>query len=227
MTEVTGQEGYRETEHSRSWLVRAGIVVTIAASVAGLVTTGVATLFGAKVAESQLDQSRGVAEEKERAQAARVSYWVDLQPKGRLRLHLMNRSPDPIANVQMTFAVTLPPSGYPDPERVFFAVTMPSVPPCSDIIFTADDMTYSSDELSKGHFIHPQYDDKTGKAFRKEWIPLPIEEFVADFSDRDGVRWRRTRGLLIRNPEDPEVKRGRFVGYVQAVPPVPLKSCGG
>lgn len=179
------------------------------------------------MAESQLDQSKEIAEEKKRAQAARVSYWVDVQRDGGTRLHLMNRSPDPIANVQMTFAVILPPSGYPDPERALFAVWMPSVPPCSDLIYTTGDMTFSDGDLDRGEFIAPQSVQVAGEKFRKEWHPLAIEEFLADFSDRDGVRWRRAHGLLTRDPGKPEVKRGKYVGYVKAVSPQSLQSCGG
>ncbi|MGW0314041.1 hypothetical protein [Streptomyces flavidovirens] len=207
--------------------MKIGVIVTIVASIGGLITTGVGTLYGAWVAEDQLDQSREVAEEKERAQAALISYWVDLQHDGGSRLHLMNRSPDPISNVQMTFAVTLPSAGRPDHPRVFFAVTMPSVPPCSDMLFTPDDMTYMENEQVAGDFDVPQWDKDAGYRFRKEWKPLPIEAFLADFSDRDGVRWRREGGLLTREPGDPKAKRARLVGYVQAkaASSQPLKSC--
>ncbi|MGW7052989.1 hypothetical protein [Streptomyces sp. NPDC054887] len=209
-----------------SWLVRAGMIVTIGASIAGLVFTGVATWYSAAVADDQLKQSREAEEEKERAQAALISYWVDLQHNGRSRLHLMNRSPDPISEVQMTFAVTLPSDGRDNP-RVFFAVKMPSVPPCSDMLFTPDDMSYSENRLAAGDFLVPQWVQSAGDKFRKEWHPLPIEAFLADFSDRDGVRWRRTGGLLTREPGDPKAKRARLVGYVQAkaTSPKPLKSC--
>ncbi|MGA4960276.1 hypothetical protein [Streptomyces lavendulocolor] len=227
MAEETGQEIGKEGQHS-PLAVKIGVIVTIIASIASLITTGVATLFGAMVADDQLDQSRQVAEEKERAQAGLISYWVDLQHDGRARLHLMNRSPDPISNVHMTFAVPLPAEGNPDLEEVLFALSMPSVPPCSDMTFTTGDMTYTVDEpLVKGKFIPLLQNEKVGKIFPKAWEPLPpIKAFAADFNDRDGVRWRRTRGLLSRDPGDLRAKRGRYVGFVQVVSPQNLPSCG-
>jgi hypothetical protein len=63
-----------------------------------------------------------------------------------------------------------------------------------------------------GAFI-PLQSQKAGESFRKDWEPLPpIKAFAADFNDRDGVRWRRTRGLLSRDPGDLKAKRGRTSG---------------
>ncbi|MFF8293555.1 hypothetical protein ACF068_30705 [Streptomyces sp. NPDC016309] len=172
MAETIGQEIGKEGQHS-PLAVKIGVIVTIIASIAGLITTGVATLFSAMVADDQLDQSRQVAEEKERAQADLISYWVDLQHDGKARLHMMNRSPDPISNVQMTFAVPLLAEGNPHLEEILFALRMPSVPPCSDMIFTTGDMTYIVDvPLFKGKFI-PLQNQKVGESFRKAWEPLP------------------------------------------------------
>ncbi|MFD0123005.1 hypothetical protein [Streptomyces virginiae] len=228
------------------------MIVTIAASIAGLVTTGVATLFSALVAGDQLDQSRQAAEEKRQAQAARVSYWVDIQQDGTPRLHLMNRSPDPISNIQMTFTLYRDIGGTPDrpdfdPDMhiVSFAVYMPGVPPCSDMVLTPNNMRYRDDRSDKEG-------DKSDKAIewyywkgkRNRWNDpfddLPIKggwlDFgkadhrilvdAADFNDRDGVRWRRTGGLLTRNPPRPPDPNALMWGVVQAVPPQPLKTCG-
>jgi hypothetical protein len=57
------------------------------ASLGGLVTTGIGTIWSARVSADQLAQSREQAEEKQREQAARVSYRVDAGPKGESRFH--------------------------------------------------------------------------------------------------------------------------------------------
>ncbi|MER5966375.1 hypothetical protein [Streptomyces sp. NPDC002057] len=217
----------KRQEHPR--LVRTGVIVTIAASLAGLITTGVATLFGALVSQDQLDQSGEAAEEKKRAQAARISFWTDLQQDGKSRLHLMNRSPDPISTVQMIFTVLLPPDGYPEEDVVLFRAALPSVPPCSDMVFTFENLAYNESPPRPDHYIPvlPGSDSSplNWPIFKKEW-EVEIEEVAVDFTDREGVRWRRERGLLTREPGK-HVMKGTFMsGAVEAVSPQPLKLCG-
>ncbi|MEV7445649.1 hypothetical protein AB0O22_31700 [Streptomyces sp. NPDC091204] len=231
MAEETGNRGGEETGHPQPALVKVGVIVTIVASIAGLLTTGVATLYGARVADNQLDQSEQVAEEKKRAQATRVSYWVDIQEGAKPRLHLMNRSLDPISNVQMGFIVLLSFEG--DQRPISFAVKMPSVPPCSDMVFTLENMRY--DEYhSRDHspILGPPLDKlptdpgwlSFGKTEGEPQTYPPINESEVDFNDRDGVRWRRARGLLTRSPEELRLAGDRW-GVVKVVPPTPLKSC--
>ncbi|WP_031152836.1 hypothetical protein [Streptomyces erythrochromogenes] len=220
------------------------MIVTIVASIAGLVTTGVATLFNAMVADDQLSQSQQAAEEKRRAQAARFSSWVDMKPDGTLRLHLMNRSPDPIANIHLKFKAyfTDRDTVIWDMKGVSFAVHVPGVPPCSEMVLTRNNMKYRDARTDK---------DGDSLIAAREWSVRrdqwnrPLNELpttggwlevgktdlwifvdAADFNDRDGVRWRRTPSLLTRNPPEPRSPNALVWGVVQAVPPQPLKSCG-
>ncbi|MFE6834996.1 hypothetical protein ACFVFI_09175 [Streptomyces sp. NPDC057705] len=62
MTEAAGHGGGEG--HPTSRIVKVGVIVTIVASIAGLITTGVATLYSAWVADDQLKQSQQAAEEK-------------------------------------------------------------------------------------------------------------------------------------------------------------------
>lgn len=195
MTEAAGHGGGEG--HSTSRIVKVGVIATIVASVAGLITTGVATFYSARVADDQLKQSRQAAEEKKQAQAARVSYWVDIEPGGMSRLHLMNRSPDPISNVAMTFVVPLERTvdNRWDIEQASFSVRLPSVPPCSDMVFTTDNMKYYGNTGPRDPWATP-FDKLPPRAtgwrdFRKSHPPIYV--FVADFDDRDGVRWRRAK----------------------------------
>ncbi|WP_328792768.1 hypothetical protein [Streptomyces sp. NBC_00273] len=224
MTQTTGQEGGEEKERPPSRTVKLGVVVTIVASIVGLITTGVATLFSALVAHDQLDQSQQVAEERQRAQAARVSYWGDLQPDGTPRLHLMNRSPDPISNVHMFFAVEV--TDTAGRHLVSFTVVMQGLPPCSDLTFTLNDMRYKISKESKP----AEWSSPSGDLPADEWLnftgtknPLIVTGAV-EFADRDGVDWQRLGGRLTRDapPVSPTVESW---GVVHAVAPRPLKGC--
>ncbi|MFD4865300.1 hypothetical protein [Streptomyces sp. NPDC058412] len=226
MTEATGHEGGEG--HPTPRIVKIGVIVTIVASIAGLITTGVATLYSARVADDQLKQSQQAADEKKQAQAARVSYWVDIQADGMSRLHLMNRSPDPISNVKMKFTVTISPINRPKTRQASFAVNLPSVPPCSDMMFTTDNMRFYVYTDTDPRWSTPFEDltDKVWLGLGDERLPRPpIKAIMADFNDRDGVRWRRGNGLLSRDPKDPDPEPGMF-GVVSAVTPQPLKACG-
>jgi hypothetical protein len=226
--ERNAEEGPPEHE-TPSWLVRVGVIVTIVASVAGLLTTGVATLYSSLVADDQLDQSQQVAEEKRSEQAARVSYWVDRPPGGKSRVHLMNRSPDPISNVTMTFTVNLP--EHPPTSLsawASFAVLLPSVPPCSDMVFSSDDLRYTDREGTRRYAFGTPFDEvPRSQGWRAPGGGGPvINLFAARFIDRNGVSWVRERGLLTRGARQLEPQPGQL-GVVQSVPPQALKSCGG
>ncbi|GGU61242.1 hypothetical protein [Streptomyces lavendofoliae] len=222
-------------EPAPSRLVKAGVIVTLLASAAGLITTAVATLYDAKVARSQLAQSRQVADEKTRVQAARVSYWVDRPPDGTSRVHLMNRSLDPISNIHMTFRAEWDdhdvPSGLHKTAWVSFAVVVPSVPPCSDMVFSEDSLRFK--ERKKGD--RPSYRAPYEKApppdegWRDFGDTRPwLNAWAAKFADRNGVSWVRERnGLLTRGDRTPAPGWG-LQGAVIAVAESPqtLKSCG-
>ncbi|WP_158939363.1 hypothetical protein [Streptomyces sp. NRRL S-87] len=231
-SKVRTRERKQEVEQGNSapsQLVKIGAVITIVASIAGLITTGVATLFGALVADDQLKQSQHVADEKKREQAARVSYWVNVEPGGTSRLHLTNRSPDPVANLDVTFTVRLRglPATLPlEKRRVSFAVGVPSLPPCSDLVLTPHDMRYreglSREAVFLGLYEKPPSGGKWSSFKGHPWISI----YTADFTDHNGVRWRRlSDGVLAVVEERPDRPRG-LPGVVLTVPPQPLKSCG-
>ncbi|MFI1726457.1 hypothetical protein [Streptomyces sp. NPDC020489] len=229
MTEVPSGDGGHEGRHLPRGLVATGAIITILASVAGLLTTGVATLYSARVASDQLKQSQEAANEKRREQAARVSYWVDVQPDGTPWLHLTNRSPDPIFNATMLFVADRgEPPDEDDPVlwTVVFVVKVPSVPPCSDLVFTSNDMRYGTDEdLSPPSDGHP-----LAKPPGADWLsfdkpPSILTEWVV-YTDREGVMWeRRGTGLLTQPAELEFATQPGVPGVVLAVQPQPLKEC--
>lgn len=92
-----------------------GTVVGAVAAIGSLVFTGVATYYGAVVAQQQLEQAREDNEQRVQDQAARVTFWErnrfwahgggrDRPRAGAGRqgsLHLVNRSPDPVTNISV------------------------------------------------------------------------------------------------------------------------------
>lgn len=216
-----------------SGLIKAGVIVTVVGSVAGLLTTGVATLFNSLVANDQLAQSRQVAEEKTRVHAARVSYWVDRPPDGKSHVHLMNRSPDPISSVYMTFRAEWDdrhvPSGLEPKAWVSFAVVVPSVPPCSEMVFSEASLRFK--EREKGRppsYVAPfERAPGPGSGWKDFGNTRPwLNAWAAKFADRNGVSWvREKNGLLTRGDRKPDPGWG-MQGAVIAQSPQPLKSCG-
>ncbi|MFB7239357.1 hypothetical protein ACFCXK_31835 [Streptomyces sp. NPDC056269] len=225
MTDVPGGEGSPEHRHLPRVLITTGAIITIVASVAGLLTTGVATFYSASVARAQLRQSQEAAEEKRREHAARVSYWVDVQTDGTPRLHLTNRSPDPIANATMLFDTNHP--GHESASgQVVFIVKVPSVPPCSDLVFTSNDMRFGADE----NVTHPAdghpLPDLPGADWRTFGTPPDITTQWVTYTDRDGSLWKRDGSGLLTQPTELEfTTEPGLPGAVLAVQPSSLKGC--
>ncbi|QKZ20909.1 hypothetical protein [Streptomyces chartreusis] len=211
-------------------------MVTIVATLGSLVSTGIGTLWSARVAADQLTQSRQqdeermrAATERMRAQASRISVWSDRTRDGKVRVHLMNRSPDPVTRVFVAF--TMEEMGDM-PSSVDFAVKLDSLPPCSDSIIEQKTLRWATD--FRPHAKYP-------------WAPpgLPLLEEDEDwaslnygvprvagiaFSDRDGIGWVRQGGGLSSGGEA-TLRLGRelrgVVGRLRSEPLVqPAKACG-
>ncbi|MFE7586425.1 hypothetical protein ACFU5Y_33215 [Streptomyces gardneri] len=230
MSEVPGGESGPEHRHMPRGLITTGAIITIVASVAGLLTTGVATFYSASVARAQLRQSQQAAEDKRREHAARVSYWVDVQTDGTKRLHLTNRSPDPIANATMLFDTEYPglyDKRIPATEQVIFIVKVPSVPPCSDLVFTSNDMRYTTDE----NVTHPADGHPLPDLPGTDWqqFSTPPDYLTihwVTYTDRDGAMWTRDGSGLLTQPTELEfTTEPGMTGAVLAVQPQSLKGC--
>lgn len=232
MTEAPEGGSGPQDRHLPRGLVRTGAVITIVASVAGLLTTGVATLYSARIANDQLKQSKEVAEEKRREQAARVSYGVDVQPDGTPRLHLTNRSPDPISDAAMVFEADYfadsADAAKFETSTAMFVVRVVSVPPCSDLVFTSKDMRYR--KFGDGEHLVTPYpplaDEPPGSFWESFDHPPRVRTESVVYTDRNGQMWQRdNRGLLTEGPL-PHAPRGKGAdGAVMAVQPQPLKAC--
>lgn len=139
--------------------------------------TGVATYYGALVSRDQLEQSRDEIQREARDQASRVSYWTEFRhgtDKPVKRLHVMNRSPDPVTEVQSLL--------WTRPNDGRTVLELPTLAPCSETIIDVTLWTDDSDQ-----------DAGLGR------IPgsRPAARFLV-FRDRDGVRWKRDEAGLSR-----------------------------
>lgn len=103
--------------------------LTVIASLLAVLVTVPRTVWAVLVAQAQLHQADEAAVKEERAQASRVSGWASQDAHGKWLFHVMNRSPDPIAQVFLSFAPLIPDAKV----SPIWAVMVPSVPPCTDM----------------------------------------------------------------------------------------------
>lgn len=224
--EPSGQASGRE--HA-DW-TRVATVVGVVAGIGTLLFTGVATFYGAMVSRDQLTQSREDAEKSDREQASRVSTWVDYGKDGGIQLHLMNRSPDPVAYVEMYFDAKVGDWNHTKLD-VAYALNLPSVPPCSELVLAPDDWMY---RIPKGKSYFPE---SHRAPLRPEdgWKPQPTPDMIEvqylTFADRQGTTWQRDHGDLEPWEADhalpvEEADQSGMGGMKQAPRVKPVPSCG-
>ncbi|MFI5634837.1 hypothetical protein ACIA8E_36920 [Streptomyces sp. NPDC051664] len=220
-------------------LLTLGAVVTIVASLGSLATTGIGTIWSARVAADQLAQSREQDDARKRAQASRISIWTEVDDSGERRLHLANRSVDPVARVEVFLSI-YPPGGR-TLDSVTFPVLMGSLPPCTDSVISAKTLRWDPQASKEEEFTWREVDpskERWGEQVKGGWGWVT----AMSFSDRDGQEWTRNRGELKNAPDftaysaesllsdvlhaPAEEGRGPF-GRVTSLPEVQaLKSCG-
>ncbi|MDX3065814.1 MULTISPECIES: hypothetical protein [Streptomyces] len=142
------------------------------------------------MAEDQLEQSREDAERRSRDQAMRVTYWVDGGMGEPTRLHLMNRSLDPVSGVYLRFRaqddsgllLDLRDEGNSGSNSIVsFFLFMETVSPCTEITIDAESLRYGN---------------------KRKKFPRPGQVLLSGhkvrFWDRDGAVWERTTMRLQR-----------------------------
>ncbi|MDX2648522.1 hypothetical protein PV341_34125 [Streptomyces sp. PA03-1a] len=233
---VQARERAEQPEAPRSWWRRiswVGIVtnITVVIGIGSLAFTGIATYYGAAVSRDQLKQSQQQDEDQKRAQASRVSFWTERPVNGGDRLHLMNRSPDPVTDIRAFFIATRLRSGGID--AVPFRLWLVTLPPCSDTVIEAKTLRYSGDARSNDSpWEAPYATDEVDAEVKDSQGPWFIEAatFKAGiyFLDRDGAAWTRTpRGLDYGEEPPADVPPDTPTGKVVGEPLVkPVKSCG-
>ncbi|GLP72068.1 hypothetical protein TUSST3_86860 [Streptomyces sp. TUS-ST3] len=178
--------------------------VTVVGGLVSVLVGAAVAVWTVLAAQDQLDQSKKADAQEARAQASRISTWTMQEKGGKWRVHVMNRSPDPIGNVYLTFQVL--PAGMP---QVAWAVMLTSVPPCSDMTFRQDQLGYDEDRRAMDSapegitmfstFSTPVPDKPSDKGWQSltDMDPWLLSGAVG-FTDRDGVPWMRANGRLIQ-----------------------------
>ena len=161
--------------------------VGAAVAIATLLFTGIATYFQAEVAQEQLNESRGEAAQQHRSQAAEVTYWSDTDLPthvGASKVHVMNRSADPVAYVYLNFEIQL----TDDDDRFLDVHTIASsIPPCTEV-------TYDPTHLQSPQ-NHQPFDAARGR---------PVIPVSLSFQDANGTDWNRSsHGLLQERSNSP------------------------
>jgi hypothetical protein len=159
--------------------IKLGTAAAAFAAIGSLVFTAIATYYGAMVSRDQLEQSREDADRELRSQAARVSYWVENQG-GSPRVHILNRSPDPISNVTVKFMIPIETDDPFEGPWVLFQNLLLSLGPCSQATIPWSALSYSVGRTSE------RPPDKSAYLAR----------VLVWFVDRDGTIWARTQTRL-------------------------------
>ncbi|WP_406363756.1 hypothetical protein OID55_41565 (plasmid) [Streptomyces sp. NBC_00715] len=158
-----------------------GTVVGAVVAIGGLLFTGVATYYSPVVSRQQLDQVKEDRQQEMRAQASRISAWADPDMGKGGTLHVDNRSPDPATDVSVLLDTA---------EKIRAPVekwelSLPSLPPCSDVAIRAQDLGMGQVLTWEG-----RSKEKT-LANMSWWAPNLLV-----FRDADGKQWRRTPEAL-------------------------------
>ncbi|MGW4026188.1 hypothetical protein [Streptomyces sp. NPDC005009] len=164
--------------------IHVGTVIGVVAGVGSLVFTGIATYYGAVTAQEQLAQAREDSEQQQRNQASRMAFWEE--DAGRLEdeaLHLVNRSADPVTNIDVRLAVTYLGKEYQISARDI------NVPPCMEVVYRPAKMTAWLDD---GQLVN--LSRMTG------WSTLLVA-----FTDSAGVDWARGTTFLLGGVEGKNV----------------------
>ncbi|MET9901767.1 hypothetical protein [Streptomyces sp. NPDC006446] len=159
------------------------------AAIGGLWAQAVTTFWSQQTAKDQLRQSQEDQEKEERAQAMAVSLWVDRADDTddtSWRLHILNRSPDPVPFMQAAYLIRVGGGGsaralaVSGPANAYLVVNTSRLAPCTELVFSSK---------------------QTGRDWGspKGEVPLPppgsrlhFDQFAfAYFVDRDGRSWLR------------------------------------
>jgi len=203
--------GIRRWWRSIDW-GRAGTITAVVAALAGLLLTGVSTLYDALVSQGELEQTRQATDQETRAQALRVSYWTEFLTPFVKRIHVINSSSDPVTEADLLLS---PAEAGPD-----HVLQLPVLAPCSE--------TVVKEELWAKRPGH-------GPPYAPGDRPSGVVRWMA-FRDRDGLVWKRDRKGISRLPDDWTVMNAgstptlTITGVTEGTPGVlPVKqvsSCG-
>ncbi|MEV5797323.1 hypothetical protein [Streptomyces collinus] len=182
--------------------------------IATLLFTGCSTYFQAEVAKDQLDQSREKAKRDEQDQASRVAFWMDMDNSPSsphpIKIHILNRSPDPVAGVLLVVSAYLRIGVNAPAHSLIFG--SPTIGPCAELVFKAAEFQVT-DALKGG------LDKWKGKRLNDlpAWFPTSLA-----FIDRNGKKWVRDKNGLSRLWNQLEFPPEGFIGAKE--PPQVIKA---
>jgi hypothetical protein len=148
----------------------------------------VATYYQALVSADQLSQSREDAEQRAKSQAALVTYWLGSDGT----MHLVNRSPDPVADV-MVYVTVQRANPKTDSNGKWsywsiagrYAVPVTSIAPCAHLTLRPNDLLV--DDAKHALSVPKGSLAKIG---------------LLDFVDSKGVEWIRDDSGRLTRGED-------------------------
>ncbi|MEU9780931.1 hypothetical protein AB0H92_08180 [Streptomyces phaeochromogenes] len=191
---------------------------------AGLALTGVATYYGARVSDDQLEQSREDAAREEQAQARQISSWVTRQD-GSEQIHVLNRSLDAVNWPQLAFVVTR--SITPDSNELksssvlYVSAQVGTLSPCTELIISRSSVKL----LKRGRLGLDSGEAKQ--------VNRLIQVRAIMFMDNAGRYWVRNYRMLISvKPEIASRALGEFDDEVEVVidsrqvDTKPVQNCG-
>ncbi|MGW5657527.1 hypothetical protein [Streptomyces humi] len=148
------------------------------AALAGLLLTGVSTLYDALVSQGELEQAHQTTDQETRAQALRVSYWTEFLTPFVKRIHVINSSSDPVTEADLLLS--------PAEAGPHHILQLPVLAPCSETVIKEELWT---DRPGQG----PPYAPGDRPAGVVRWMA---------FRDRDGLIWKRDLKGISRLPDD-------------------------
>ncbi|MEV7282317.1 hypothetical protein [Streptomyces sp. NPDC093111] len=134
------------------------------------IAAAIGLFFSATVASSSVDATRRQLDQDERQQAGRVGYWTESAGELAETVIIVNRSLDPVTNVELWWYA---PDANIDPakhEWVFMAFE--TIPPCTRMVF---------DHRALDEFLLSHFGIEQGGA------PVRAIQFI----DSDGRQWLR------------------------------------
>ncbi|MER5217904.1 hypothetical protein ABT063_47260 [Streptomyces sp. NPDC002838] len=169
-----------------------GTALAAVAAIGGLWAQAVASYWSQQTAKDQLSQSKEDAARQTQDQASKVTYWVE-HPLGRrenMKLHVLNRSPDPVSGVRIVLdvfhgSVAFDGDGHVSegekPQQ--WELLLTNLGPCAEIVYPAPKMRLET--IPRNHI-----------ASLDEWPKLSDQGHwkvgSMQFIDSSGRGWTRT-----------------------------------
>lgn len=190
------QRPRRNEQGGRIPWITIGTVLGAVAAIGSVIFTGVATYYSARVSALQLEQAHEDAAKESKEQAATFAYWLD--PGGSdWSLHVQNRSPDPITLAVVSLTAQSgrfrTESSLPPNITVYAQLATTRLGPCTELVYSAKQLPATAFRISMPKGPDPF---KGATQLTLEDVRVSPDGSFADFTDRNGERWRRTQTSL-------------------------------